>query len=152
LDSSGGQYRPPKPVEVAQMVATIAAVAESRGPNTVLGYEWGRESSGWQRSQFTRTSEPYQNDRRKECHIAVGLGCRYDDRTYTWLKEQARALMIDGALIFAPFVRVNPRAASVDEALMKAHAVGAALTNGSHVEIERGGDMIDIFAAVIPGC
>lgn len=56
LDSSGGEYRAPKPVEVVHMLTMTAAIAESRGPDTVLGYEWGRESNGWQRSHFTRTS------------------------------------------------------------------------------------------------
>jgi hypothetical protein len=106
-------------VATVQMLTMTAALAESRGPDTVLGYEWGRESAGWQRSNFTRTSEPYRNDRRESCHIAVGLGSRYGNETYDWLSEQARDLMVRGSLVFAPFVRVTPEAASADEGLYR---------------------------------
>lgn len=83
------------------MLATTAALSESaHGLDRVLGYEWGRPSSVWQRSNFTRTSEPYQNDRGERCHMAVGLGCRYDEGTYRWLCEEARELMVGGSLVF----------------------------------------------------
>jgi hypothetical protein len=140
IDPEGGRPRFPKPVEVVYMLTTTAAISSSREPDTVLGYEWGRESSAWQRSNFTRTSEPYLNDRGEACHIAVGLGYRYEDETYRWLSEQARELMISGSLAFVPFVRVTPEVGAADEALMKSGALGAAFATAGHeVHLQRGG-------------
>lgn len=150
VDSETGRPRFPKPVEVAYMLTATAALAESRGPDTVLGYEWGRESGVWQRSNFTRTSEPYRNDRDEPCHIAVGLGCRYEEETYRWLSEQARELMVRGALVFAPFVRVTPGVASVDEGLLKSRALGAAFTTADHdIHVERG-DLHPVTTLAVP--
>lgn len=139
VDPETRKPRFPKPAEVAYMLTMTAALAESRGPDTVLGYEWGRDSGVWQRSNFTRTSEPYRNDRGEACHIAVGLGCRYDEETYRWLSDQARSLMTQGALVFAPFVRVTRGSSKADEGLLKSKALGAGFaTTESVVGIERG--------------
>jgi len=150
VDSDSSRPRFPKPVEVAYMLTATAALAESGGPDTVLGYEWGRESGVWQRSNFTRTSEPYRNDRGEACHIAVGLGCRYDEETYRWLSEQARELMVRGALVFAPFVRVTPGVAAADEGLMKSRALGAAFaTADREIRVERG-DLHPVTTLAVP--
>lgn len=150
VDGEGRRPLFPKPVEVAYMLTTTAALAESRGPDTVLGYEWGRDSGVWQRSQFTRTSEPYKNDRSEACHIAVGLGCRYEEQTYRWLSEQARDLMIRGALVFAPFVRVTPGGASADEGLLKSRALGAAFTTADRdIGVDQG-DLHPVTTLAVP--
>lgn len=140
----------PKPAEVAYMLTMTAALAKSRGPDTVLGYEWGRDSGVWQRSSFTRTSEPYRNDRGEACHIAVGLGCRYEEETYRWLSDQARSLMIQGALVFAPFVRVTRGASRADEGLLKSKALGAGFaTTDSDIGIQRG-DLHPVTTLSVP--
>jgi len=150
IDPETGQSRFPKPVEVAYMLTTTAALAESRGPDTVLGYEWGKQSSVWQRSTFTRTSEPYRNDRRERCHIAVGLGYPYEEGTYRWLLTHGRELLLSGSLVFTPFVRVTQDTGEADEALMKSHLVGAALaTPDPRVELARG-DLHPITTLSVP--
>jgi hypothetical protein len=149
VDSESHRSRFPKPVEVAYMLEASAALAESRGPDTILGYEWGRESGVWQRSKFTRTSEPYRNDRGEACHIAVGLGCRYEEGIYRWLSEEARELMVRGALVFAPFVRVTPGVAA-DEGLLKSRALGAAFTTADQdIGVERG-DLHPVATLAVP--
>lgn len=149
LDAESRQQRFPKPAEVAYMLTTTAALADSRGRDTILGYEWGRNSGVWQRSNFTRTSEPYRNDRGEACHIAVGLGCRYEEETYHWLSKEARELMTRGALVFAPFVRVTP-GVPADEGLLKSKALGAAFTTtDTDIGVQRG-DLHPVTTLAVP--
>jgi hypothetical protein len=89
-------------------------------PETILGIEWNRPDSGWQRTVFTRTSDSLRNEKGQKCHAVVGLGYEYDSQTYDWILGDARQLLLDGYLTFAPFIRSSPGLESLGERLQKA--------------------------------
>jgi hypothetical protein len=140
LDPGTGSYRVPRPVEVVSMLSMVDALAQKTDrKDTVLGYEWGRPDSAWQRSNFTRTSEPFRNERGEKCHIAVGLGYEYQSSTYDWLLGEARGALEGGHLAFAPFLRATPGTDAIDEQVQKAHLVQSILAvQGRTIRVSSG--------------
>lgn len=128
LDPEMRSPRPPKPVEVAYLVSLLTQKAlESSAPIRLLGMEWTGDARGWERSEFTRTSEPYQNDRGERCHIAGGpvhVQLPKGDS----LLEELRPLLETGRVVFAPFIRTAAGATVVDEGVLKASLIDAVLT------------------------
>lgn len=129
LDPVTHQNIIPSPAVVAYAITTFSSCAiESKIPDSIFGYEWNRPDSAWQRSSFTRTSESYVNGKKQKCHIAVGLGYEYEQSTYNWLLGEAKQLLFDGHLIFAPFVRSTPGIESIGERIHKAKLSFSRLT------------------------
>jgi len=139
LDTGTRKYRPPKPVEIAYLATALAQKAlECPAPIRLLGIEWSGTSRGWERSEFTRTSEPYYNDRGERCHIAAGLIHVQLPKNDTLLQE-LQPLLEAGGLVFAPFIRTGTDAAVVDEGVLKASLIDAVLTvEGTAVRTDHG--------------
>jgi len=121
IDSHTRVPRFPTPSELLYVVTLL----HSRGTageeaSDFLGFEWGREGFEWRRTTYTRTSQPYKNEKQEDCHIAVGAGLLYSENTYKWLMQQARPLLKAGNIVFAPFLRVAPDAWGGAESLLKA--------------------------------
>ena len=128
LDSTSNKERPPKPVEVAYLLSILGSRSlKSGSPEGILGIEWTPGTPGWQQSHFTRTSEPYRNEKRQKCHIASGLTHVEIPKEDTLL-EEAKALLSKGQVVFAPFIRTTEDAPFVDEGVLKAGLFRAVLT------------------------
>ncbi len=139
LDPDTRKYRPPKPVEVAYLVSALAQKAiESSTSIRLLGIEWNGSGRGWERSEFTRTSEPYRNDKGEECHIAAGLIHVQIPKNDTLLDE-LRLLLENGRVAFTPFIRTSGETTGVDESTLKASLIDAVLTvHGPTIQTDRG--------------
>lgn len=121
IDSHTRVPRFPTPAELLYTVTLLHSKGTAgKAASDFLGFEWGREGFEWRRTSYTRTSQPYKNDKQEACHIAVGAGLPYAANTYEWLMHQARLLLEGGNIVFAPFLRVAPGAWGGPESLLKA--------------------------------
>lgn len=128
LDPVSKKHRPPKPVEVGSLLSLLGTRSLQTGsPEGILGIEWSAGTPGWQQSNFTRTTEPYKNDKGQKCHIASGLTHIQIPREDTLLDE-AKSLLSEGQVVFAPFIRTKRDSSSVDEGVLKAGLFGGVLT------------------------
>ena len=122
-----GRATPPRPVEVAYLAAVLSQrTIESPEPVRLLGCEWIKSGKRWERSEFTRTSEPFQNDRAEKCHIAAGFIHVQLPKEDTLLTELI-PLLEDGQVVFAPFVKTGSDADLLCEGALKAGLMDASL-------------------------
>ncbi|MBF0553097.1 MAG: hypothetical protein HQK96_00910 [Nitrospirae bacterium] len=129
LDPITNKLQVPPPALVAEMITTFAKIySEGKINDSIFGYNWSNPDGSWQRSTFTRTSQSYKNDKGQDCHIAVGLGYRYDDSIYNWLLKDARPLLLSGHFTFAPFIHLNPDSGLLNEQIQKARLLKSILT------------------------
>jgi len=128
VDPENRRPRPPRPVEVAYVSAVLANKAlNSSAEIRLLGIHWDGTQQGWERSDFTRTSEPYQNELGEPCHIAGGwVHVQWPD-----LLEEARTLLTSGRALFAPFVQATPGLKAVDEPVLKGSLLDATFATPS---------------------
>lgn len=125
VDPENRRPRPPRPVEVAYVSAVLAQKAlHSSAKVRLLGIHWDGTQQGWERSDFTRTSEPYRNDRGDPCHIAGGW-VHVQWPAGDTLLEEARPLLTSGRALFAPFVQTTPGLTAVDEPVLKGSLLDA---------------------------
>ncbi|MEO8381689.1 MAG: hypothetical protein ABI779_18655 [Acidobacteriota bacterium] len=117
----GRKYRPPSPAEVAYLTFLLVELAKERNtPASILGVPWNAQETGWRRTMFTRTSEPFENAKGEACHIAAGIIHGGEIPLYDWLEQEAKPLLLSGRAVFAPFVFAAPETADVDEGALKA--------------------------------
>lgn len=96
---------------------------EYKTPDSFFGHEWNQPDSYWERTAFTRTGDAYKNEKHQKCHMAVGIAHEYDQSTYDWILGEARPLLLDGYLAFAPFIRSTAGPESLGERLHKARLI-----------------------------
>ena len=136
LDPQTRKYRFPKPAAIKLF---SSKVINEKIPDSIFGYEWNRPESSWQLTKFTKTSEPFINEYKENCHIAVGLGYMYDDTIYEWLLKDGRSLLIDGNFVFTPFIRKTPNDENLDEGLHKSRLLNSSLiTTHDDIKISKG--------------
>lgn len=141
--------RPPKPVEVAYLTTALARKAlDSSADVRLLGMEWSKSGGGWERSHFTRTSEPYENARGEPCHIAGGLSHVQLPKNDSLL-EELRPLLESGQVVFAPFIRTAANATAVSDGVLKANLIDAVLTVESNLRT-RGGSVHPLAQLEVP--
>jgi hypothetical protein len=128
----GCKDRPISPAEVAYTTGLLAELAKERNtPASILGVPWDAQETGWRRTMFTRTSEPFKNAKGEACHIAAGIIHGGEVGLYDWLEQEARALLLSGRAVFAPFVFAAPSATDVDEDALKAALLQSTLVVGT---------------------
>ncbi|MCP4748099.1 MAG: hypothetical protein GY874_18480 [Desulfobacteraceae bacterium] len=128
LDPVSKKYRSPKPVEVGSLLSLLGSRSLQTGrPEGILGIEWTPGTSGWQQSHFTRTSEPYKNEKGQKCHIASGL-THIEIPTEDTLLEETKTFLRKGQVVFAPFIRTTRDASFIDEGVLKAGLFSGVLT------------------------
>jgi hypothetical protein len=132
ISDDGRTYRPPSPAEVSYATFLIAELAKERNtPASILGVPWDAQETGWRRTMFTRTSEPFKNAKGEACHIAAGIIHGGEVGLYDWLEQEAKKLLLSGRAVFAPFVFAAPGATDVDEGALKAALLQSTLVVGS---------------------
>jgi len=134
------KLRPPRPVEVAYLTTLLAQKAQEQQTSaSILGVEWTPGGRGWQRTFYTRTSEPFRNAKGQACHIAAGIVHGGEPPLYDWLQAEAKHLLLSGHLVWAPFVFTAPNPSTVDEGAMKASLLQSTFVlNGSKLTAATG--------------
>lgn len=127
------KLRPPSPREVAYLTTLLVQRAqEQQSSASILGVEWIPGGRGWQRTFYTRTSEPFRNAKGQACHIAAGIVHAGVPPLYDWLQAEAKHLLLSGHPVWAPFVFTAPNPSTVDEGVMKASLLQSTFVlNGS---------------------
>lgn len=121
--------RLPTASEMAEILIQIMEHPQDfDNPESILGFEWNHQNTGWQRTQFARVSDPLSNKKGEKCHAVIGFTHDYSPDTYDWILGEARQLMLDGYLAFAPFIRSSPEPESLGERLQKAKLSSTKLT------------------------
>ena len=129
MDAESHKERLPSLEEVLLAIDFLSQKAiDSKVPDSILGYEWNHSDGNWQRSYFTRTTSAVQNATGRKCHLTVGFAYEYSQPTYDWLTKDARSLLLDGHIVFAPFARSTPGSESLGERLHKARISFTRLT------------------------
>jgi hypothetical protein len=120
----GKRERFPSTYEMSIMALAKSDRVAGTGPCEMLGYNWEQPQHTWQRTEFTRTSDTMDGFG-KHHHVAFGFCYQYPDGLYDWLFGEARQLLQQGRIAFAPFVRAGEEMSV--EPILKAELLGGTL-------------------------